>query len=389
MNIAMVFDGLGFGGVERVGVNYAKILISLGHKVTVINLQPRQTAMEGSFPSECEIIHTPMPMAVLPDFFLPIVRKWWWGKYAYSATYLIAKVLLLVFRCLHVKRRSFDVAIAFSGHIRDLTYVSYRFVKADKTLGWVHGCISNFLLMSYSFKNLYLKIRNLCVLSEQNQVQALHFCDFPKDALNISLLHNPIDQLPLIADMQLVESLKREYGEFLLVVGRFDIDKDQATIIRAMKVLADYYGLSPFVLFVGDGPTRMDCERLASDLGIADRMVFLGLRDDVDDFYSAAHLFVHSSPGEGLPTVLLEAMRCELPIVATNSLPGVAEILGDSENGLVCEVGDPDEMAEGIALMLSDKELRDSYAQRGKMKLNDFSPERIGRKLQMVLDGLV
>lgn len=388
MKIALVFDDLIVGGVERVGVNYAKMLVSLGHDVTVINTQSKLNDLEAEFPIECTIVHDKMPIAAVPDFYLPIIRKWWWGKYLYSGVYLVSKLCLLALRSLRFQRRAFDVAIAFSGHARDLTYVAYGFIAARRKLAWVHGSIADFFLMSYSFKNLYLKIRNLCVLSEQNQEKALRFCDVPKDALNITKIYNPIDQAPRISDSRQVTQLKEKYGDFLLMVGRFDIDKDQATVLHAQRALKEEYQLNPYVLFVGDGPTRASCEALAEKLGIKDKAVFLGTQRNVDDYYNAARLTLHSSPSEGLPTVLLESMRNGTPIVATSSPPGVPEILGDDKFGLTCAVGDSDSMAKKIADILCDDNLYKQYRIAGCERVKDFSEERVSKKLVEVLANL-
>ncbi|HEM3726687.1 TPA: hypothetical protein U1D16_002134, partial [Streptococcus suis] len=57
MKIALVFDGLQIGGIERVGSDYAKLLVSNNHEVTIFNLNPSLTDMEENFPEECNIIH--------------------------------------------------------------------------------------------------------------------------------------------------------------------------------------------------------------------------------------------------------------------------------------------------------------------------------------------
>lgn len=384
----MVFDGLGFGGIERVGANYAKILLDLGHEVTIVNLQPKATAMEEQFPSGCTFIHASMPLAMLPDYFLPIVKKWWWGKYLYSPVYLVSRFLLALFRSLHLKRSHFDVAIAFSGHIRDLTYVTHGFVKSEKQLGWVHGAIADYLLSSYSFGDLYIKIRNLCVLSEHYQEQALRYNSELEGKLNIALLPNPIEQQPKLTADSMAYDIKQRHGAFMLMVGRFDRDKDQSTVLRARRILEDKFGYSPHLVFVGDGPTLSLCENEAARLGLAESTTFCGAQYDVDNFYDAALIAVHSSPSEGLPTVLLEAMRCGTPIVATNSLPGVPEALGEDACGLVCAVGDPDSMAEQMAMMLGSEEIRKSYSEKGKMRIRHFAPARISEELQEILLNL-
>lgn len=56
MKVAMVFDGLQIGGIERVGADYAKIIYELGHDLTIVNLNPKLDEMEKEFPDECKMV---------------------------------------------------------------------------------------------------------------------------------------------------------------------------------------------------------------------------------------------------------------------------------------------------------------------------------------------
>ena len=67
MKAAMVFDGLGVGGIERVGRNYAEMLIDLGYDVDIYNLKPGKREMEEEYPEECNIYHYSIPDIMLPD----------------------------------------------------------------------------------------------------------------------------------------------------------------------------------------------------------------------------------------------------------------------------------------------------------------------------------
>lgn len=83
MKIAMVFDGLQIGGIERVGADYAKILTSAGHDVTIINLRPHLTDLEQEFPSSCHMLHFNYSKKLTPEQYNKAIRMWNWGKYAY------------------------------------------------------------------------------------------------------------------------------------------------------------------------------------------------------------------------------------------------------------------------------------------------------------------
>ncbi len=391
MKIALVFDGLGIGGIERVGVNYARMLCSLGHDVTIFNLQPDLADMEVEFPEECDIIRSSFSKYALPESFFAVTKRTW-GKYVYPPVYLIAKIGLLIKKlCWKTtcKEDHFDVAIAFAGHFRDLSFVAYEFIKAYHKIAWLHGSLADYLLLSYSYGFLYRKIRNLCTLSDANQGYALEVFPEVARSVRITKIYNPIQTEPSPSNCSLTGQLKNSEDDLLVMGGRFDKDKDQETVIRALKILHEKHAKHPKLLFVGDGPTRTICEQLAHDLGLAASIDFVGAKSNVDDYLLAATIAVHSSSAEGLPTVLLEAMRDGVPIVATNSLPGVSEILGNDEYGLTCAVEDPEDMAAKIQQMLEDPELRSCYVEQGLKRVQDFSFDTISRQLETILSQLV
>ncbi len=94
-------------------------------------------------------------------------------------------------------------------------------------------------------------------------------------------------------------------------------------------------------------------ERLVGDLGLEERIHFLGTRSDVPSILAASDLFILPSLWEGLPMALVEAMASELPVVATR-VSGTNEVMIEGETGVVVEPGDSHMLAEGITKVLED-----------------------------------
>lgn len=88
-------------------------------------------------------------------------------------------------------------------------------------------------------------------------------------------------------------------------------------------------------MLAGEGINRETLEEFVIENNAAQYDHFLGNYLDVQNYYSASHVCVYSSPMEVLPIVLLEALSFGVSIAATDSFPGVREILGDNENGLI------------------------------------------------------
>lgn len=387
MKIALVFDGLGFGGIERVGIHYVRLFQKMGYEIDVYNLKPDFTDMEKEFPEGVNIIHKKMPDIIIPDRYMLAVKRWRWGKYLYPWLYAGSSVLMYLYRILQGRRKHYDLAIAFAGHFRDLTFVANNFIVADKKMCWLHGALMEYLASSCTYGDLYRKIKNLCVLSKDRQESAL-FVNQYLYGLNIHQIYNPIPTELKKLDEQLCQELKNKYGDYLLMVGRFETDKDQKTVIAARKLLEEKYHKTPKLVFVGGGSTLEDCKNYAKEVGLEEEVIFMGARYDVANFYTTAHISLHSSPAEGLPTVLLEAMKYGVPVVATDSPPGVTEILKNDRYGLRCAVADPEDMAEKINLLLEDEEKRQYYIAQGKKRLQDFSYETIEEKLRKIIEGM-
>ena len=108
----------------------------------------------------------------------------------------------------------------------------------------------------------------------------------------------------------------------------------------------------------------------------------------MQNYYSAAYVYVHSSPMEGLPTVLHEAMVYGVPIAATDSIPGVREILGNNECGLISPIGDWKQLSYNIQRLYEEQELRKTLIERGNQRIKDFAPEIAAEKLEIFINEI-
>lgn len=114
-------------------------------------------------------------------------------------------------------------------------------------------------------------------------------------------------------------------------VGRLTEQKGYRYLVEAaaevLKILPQ-----TFFLIVGDGHLVDELKDQAGQLGIASNVIFTGARTDIEELLLCMDLFVSSSLWEGLPTVILEAMACNLPVIATD-IPGTNELIHDGVNG--------------------------------------------------------
>ena len=127
-------------------------------------------------------------------------------------------------------------------------------------------------------------------------------------------------------------------------------------VVDVVKVFARVAEQTPArLVLVGDGPDRSAAEWLAHELGINDKIHFLGKQERVNELLPLADLMLMPSQLESFGLAALEAMACRVPTIATR-VGGVPELIDDGVNGLLFEVGAVEEMAVGAIQLLKDRD---------------------------------
>jgi teichuronic acid biosynthesis glycosyltransferase TuaC len=150
-----------------------------------------------------------------------------------------------------------------------------------------------------------------------------------------------------------------EDGPVLTYVGKLVPRKGVDHLVEAMGILARRPGGAPLLLAAGIGELRESLERRAAELGVADRIRFVGkvAHDEVGWWIAAGDVFVLPSLSEGLPTVVCEAMNCGRPVVAT-AVDGTPEAVREGLTGFLVPPRDPRALADRLGRLLDDPELR-------------------------------
>ncbi|MBN2410433.1 glycosyltransferase family 4 protein [candidate division KSB1 bacterium] len=148
------------------------------------------------------------------------------------------------------------------------------------------------------------------------------------------------------------------------IVGRLVPIKNQSMILRVMKILIDR-GLNIHLCIVGDGEEREKLEKLSAGLNVNDRVHFVGWVLDMEKIYAGIDILALTSHNEGTPFTVIEAMAASVPVVATN-VGGVADLLLDNRNGLLCKPDDEFDMAEKIIKLLHDNNFTDKLCRNAK-----------------------
>ncbi len=165
-------------------------------------------------------------------------------------------------------------------------------------------------------------------------------------------------------------------GNLAALVGH----KDQATLLRSAAQVLRREPKARFLL-IGSGPLERELRNLADELIVSQSVHFVGQVSDPRPWLQAMDLYVQSSWGEGMGSVLLEAMACGVPIVATTA-GGIPEVLEDGRSALLVPPRSPEKLADAVCAALSDRESAAKRARAAESSLENFSMSRIGERTE-------
>lgn len=170
----------------------------------------------------------------------------------------------------------------------------------------------------------------------------------------------------------------------LLTLGRLHVKKAQDTLIKAMPLIPN-----ATLLIAGAGELQAELEILAADLGVSDRVHFLGLRKDVKGLFDLADVCVFPSRFEPLGNVVLEAWATKTPIVAAASV-GPSWLISHNESGLLFEIDHAEQCASEVNRVLSNAELAATLIVNGCRELRErFSEDVIVGQYKALFEKLI
>ena len=166
---------------------------------------------------------------------------------------------------------------------------------------------------------------------------------------------------------RLVERFPVAPKVIVAAAGRLSPEKGFDLLIDAAATVTAKQPEVGFVLF-GDGPLREQLDTRIKQLGLTNKFIVAGFRDNLDDYFPHFDLFAQSSHTEGLPNVILEAFAAGVPVVAT-AVGGTREIVDDGINGLLIPPGDTSALASAITRLTADASPRAEMGTAGRHRV--------------------
>lgn len=226
----------------------------------------------------------------------------------------------------------FDVTVAFAGPSQMLDYYICEKVRAKEKHGWIHYDVSQYGINRGITKRLYPQYDKIMIVSEKGK--EIFDRMFPQLACKTEVFYFKVPQEQVVSMAENGPTFDDHFeGKRILTVGRLSEEKGQRVAIEVLKMLVDR-GHQVKWYFVGDGPDKEYCQALAQQLGVAERVAFLGVQANPYGFMKDCDIYVQPSRHEGFCITLAEALCFPHPIVATD-FTGAREQLQGRSNGFV------------------------------------------------------
>lgn len=342
MKIVQVIPYFCFGGAEIMCENLCYALAALGHQVTVVSLYDA---------------HTPISERV-EKAGIPI-------RYLDKKLGLDVSMVPKLVRILkeekpdavhtHLDVIKYAAAAAKLAGVKTCVHTVHS--VADRE---AEGTAQKIINRAYFHMGWSVPV----ALSPQVQISIARFYGLKKE--KIPVIYNGIDLTKCVPK----ESYETGEQVTLVHVGRFDVPKNHAGLLKAFQALHAQFPQCRLNL-VGDGELREEMEVLAGELGIREWVQFCGMQADVHPYLHEADIFVLPSIYEGNPMTIIEAMGTGLPIVAA-AVGGIPDMLQNGENALLvpCEV---QAVRDACAALVEDKDLREKLGRRARQDSPRFS----------------
>jgi L-malate glycosyltransferase len=357
-----------YGGSGVVGAELGLELAKRGHSIHFISYAPPMRLADGDAPRERIKFH-PVDMLSYPLFEYPP-----YTDALASKLYEVASEHAL--DLLHVH---YAIPHAVSAYLAREMLRPERYLPVVTTL---HGTDITLVGRDPSFLPITrfgIEQSDATTAISRYLLDATHetFCT----GCSIEVIYNFIDAeyYHRTADQSLKRIIAPNGEKIILHVSTFRPVKRITDCIEVMARMRERSQLRARLIMCGDGPERADAEMLAARLGVDDCVEFVGKQpqSQIRDYLSVADLLLLPSLTESFGLSALEAMACEVPVLATR-VGGLPEVVEDGECGYLFAVGDVQGMAETAIEILSDEGHRERLGRRGReIAVSRFATEKI------------
>ena len=286
----------------------------------------------------------------------------------------------------YFKNNKIDVTIDF-----DMSLGKYLDVVNSKKIGWIHFSLIGKKKnkgKAIRYQKRLKKYDKIVAICDEMKEEAKILFDIPSEKLK--RLYNPFDIEKVqraAMDFSEISEEDKKYleKEYMIAVSRLVKGKGREDLIDIYYELKKK-GVKEKLYVLGEGKEKQNLQNKIDELKLKEDVFLLGQRKNPYPWMKNAKVFLHTSYGEGLPTVFLESMICGTPVIAYDCPTGPKDILGKNEYGILVKTGDKEGFTEEVIEFLENFDKKDKYIDKFfKGKISEFSLETIMKELKEIL----
>lgn len=278
-----------------------------------------------------------------------------------------------------IGREKFDIIHTHTSVGGFLGRIAARARRVPVVLWSIHGWAFNYPI-GYIQKRLIYTIEKVLdyftdhYVAVSRNMKEIGICAGIAATEKVSVIYNGIEvnqYTPQGDSKKLREKLGISEGISAIgIIGRIEPQKAVDDFLRAAKIVRNNISNVRF-LVVGDGPLRYEMERLSTELGIEDAVLFTGWQNNVKEYIMVIDILCISSLWEALPFLLLEAMAMGKPVVASH-VGGIPEVVEDNKTGILVPPSRPDLSADAIIRLINDRTTAKEMGAAGKRRVQQM-----------------
>lgn len=390
MKKILFYNGqLFMGGIERVAISYLEGLSKekdLDVTLVIKENNPEKNIFIKDVPSNIKIkfIKTEKMVNFRNKASEKRKNPFWRIIYFFMLNY--ERIYMKKWLKNYFSKNKFDVTIDF-----DMSLGKYLDVVNSKKIGWLHfsliGKRKN-KRKGKRFEKRLEKYDKIVAICDEMKEEAKILFNIPEEKLE--RIYNPFDiekvRREILNNTEMTEEDKKYLQEdYMVAVSRLVKGKGREDLIEIYSKLKEK-GIKEKLYILGEGNQKQELQNKIESLNLQNDVFLLGQKKNPYPWMKNAKIFLHTSYGEGLPTVFLESMICGTPVIAYDCPTGPKDILGKNEYGVLVRTGDKDKFEEETIKLLSDVNRQQEYIDKFvKEKLSEFSIETIIRKIKEIL----
>ena len=391
IRVALLTAAGPWSGVEVHTFQLASALTEKGHDVVIVELARRCYA-DAPLPLPCSVINLDLGSGSPDDVPLDSLgfMSWWRvlgriqadvaigvkGNFKFGSLPMEAAARLRFSRFLVIEHMHAPLSERPKGH-------HFRGLLPNFGLWWYRQKLSGYLRSIFPH-------RVICV---SHAVVSTLEKDYGYPPSKLVAVHNGVDTALFAPNPLLRDSARKSWGipesAFVFgMVGRISPMKNHGQLISAFSKLCESKkGRDIRLVIVGDGPVRPSLQEVARSSDLQERILFVGFSESPWEMYPGFDVLCFpSTTGESLPLVLLEAMSCQCPVIAT-AVGGIPEILNDPRVGWLIPSGEESALlsAMRLAIELEHERLNELGANAREHVVRNFNAgDRLGEFVRMI-----